>query len=147
MDALWLWLIESEDIFNGPMPVGMDRKHNHHNQKEGKMINRRIGLLVLMVVVVFLAGVISLYAGETDKININTASAEELTRLKGIGPSHAAKIVAYREENGPFKTPEDVIKVPGIGQKTFDSNAEFILVEKPDENWLIIQAYELLSWP
>ena len=98
------------------------------------MINRKIGLLVLMVVVVFLAGVISLYAGETEKININTASAEELTRLKGIGPSHAAKIVAYREENGPFKTPEDVIKVPGIGQKTFDNNAELILVEKVDEN-------------
>jgi competence protein ComEA len=116
------------------MPAGMDRKHNHHNQKEGKMVNRRIGLLVLMMVVVFLAGVISLYAGETDKININTASAEELTRLKGIGPSHAAKIVAYREENGPFKTPEDVIKVPGIGQKTFDNNAELILVEKPDQN-------------
>ena len=95
------------------------------------MVNRRIGKLVLLVIFVTLAGVISVYAGEVAKININTASAEELTQLKGIGPSHAAKIVAYREKNGPFKLPEDVMQVPGIGQKTFENNKDMILVEKP----------------
>ena len=98
------------------------------------MVNRKIGMVVVLVVFVILAGVISLYAGETGKININTASAEELTQLKGIGPSHAAKIVAYREQNGPFKAPEEVIKVPGIGQKTFDNNKELILIEVPEQN-------------
>jgi competence protein ComEA len=67
-------------------------------------------------------------------ININTASAEELTQLKGIGPSHAAKIVAYRKQNGPFKAAEEVIKVPGIGQKTFENNKELILIEVADQD-------------
>lgn len=98
------------------------------------MVNRRIGKLVLLVIFVTLAGVISVYAGEVAKININTASAEELTQLKGIGPSHAAKIVEYREKNGPFKLPEDVMQVPGIGQKTFENNKGMILVEKPKKN-------------
>ncbi len=98
------------------------------------MVNRRIGKLVLLVIFVTLAGVISVYAGEVAKININTASAEELTQLKGIGPSHAAKIVEYREKNGPFKLPEDVMQVPGIGQKTFENNKDIILVEKPKKN-------------
>jgi competence protein ComEA len=98
------------------------------------MVNRRIGILVILVIFTILAGVISLYAGETAKININTATAEELTQLKGIGPSHAAKIVEYREKNGPFKLPEDVVQVPGIGQKTFENNKDLILVEKPEQN-------------
>ena len=98
------------------------------------MVNRKIGMVVVLVVFVILAGVISLYAGEADKININTASAEELTQLKGIGPGHAAKIVAYREQNGPFKAPEEVIKVPGIGRKTFDNNKEQILIEIPNQD-------------
>jgi competence protein ComEA len=108
--------------------------NNHPNQKEEKMMKRKLGISVVLVGVVLLAGVVSLSAGETAKININTASVEELTQLKGIGPSHAAKIVAYREKNGPFKLPEDVIQVPGIGQKTFDNNKELILVEKPKQN-------------
>ena len=98
------------------------------------MIHRRLGILALLVIFVILAGVISLYAGEVAKININTASAQELTQLKGIGPSHAAKIVEYRKKNGPFKLPEDVVKVPGIGQKTFESNKDLILVKNPKQN-------------
>ena len=53
---------------------------------------------------------------EGEKININTAPAEELERLPGIGESRAAAIVAYREEHGPFTYVEDLIQVPGIGE-------------------------------
>ncbi len=98
------------------------------------MIHRRLGILALLVIFVILAGVISLYAGEVAKININTASAQELTQLKGIVPSHAEKIVEYRKKNGPFKLPEDVVKVPGIGQKTFENNKDLILVKNPKQN-------------
>ena len=90
-----------------------------------------------MIVPVFLIGIVGLIialtvnAAEVQKININTASAEELAQLKGIGPSHAAKIVAYREKNGSFKMPEDLVQVSGIGQKTFEANQEFIIVEEP----------------
>jgi competence protein ComEA len=51
--------------------------------------------------------------------------------LKGIGPGHAARIVEYREKNGPFKKPEDLIQVPGVGQKTFENNKDSIRVRDP----------------
>lgn len=93
------------------------------------MFNRKMIVAVLLVVFVGLISMLNANAAEVQKININTASAEELAQLKGIGPSHAAKIVAYREKNGPFKMPEDLMQVSGIGQKTFDTNQELIIVE------------------
>ena len=54
------------------------------------------------------------------QININTASAEELDELPGIGPVKAAAIISWREENGPFRYPEDLIRVSGIGEKTLE---------------------------
>jgi competence protein ComEA len=95
------------------------------------MFNRKMIVAVLLVVFVGLISILNANAAEVQKININTASAEELAELKGIGPSHAAKIVAYREKNGPFKMPEDLMQVSGIGQKTFDTNQELIIVEAP----------------
>ena len=68
-------------------------------------------------------------AAEATKININTASAEELMQLQGIGSSHAASIIAYREKNGPFETPQDLTQVPRIGQKTFEKNKDRIRVK------------------
>ena len=52
------------------------------------------------------------------KININTASSEQLQTLSGIGPSMAARIIQYREENGKFATIDDLTNVSGIGEKT-----------------------------
>lgn len=52
-------------------------------------------------------------------VNINTASAEELQQLPGIGPVKAAAIVEYRETNGDFVSLEELIAVKGIGEKTF----------------------------
>ena len=61
--------------------------------------------------------------GYTDKIsgkiNINTADAEELDRLKGIGEKTAEAIIEYREET-PFKSIEDIMNVKGIGEKKFE---------------------------
>ena len=93
------------------------------------MLNRKMVILVLAVVLVVWIGVMSGYAADEKQININTASAEELTQLKGIGSSHAASIIAYREKNGPFKNPEDLIKVPRIGQKTFEKNKDLIIIK------------------
>jgi len=59
-------------------------------------------------------------AEEEDKINLNTASAEELTSLPGIGEVLAARIVAYREEHGPFQTLDDIMQVSGIGNKVVE---------------------------
>lgn len=62
------------------------------------------------------------------KININTAAAEELVSLSGIGEGRAADIIAYREENGAFSRIEDIMKVSGIGEKTFEEIKEQITV-------------------
>lgn len=56
----------------------------------------------------------------TERININTASLLELTRLPGIGRSIAERIVAYREEKGSFKRIEEIMKVRGIGPARFE---------------------------
>ena len=93
------------------------------------MLNRKMVMSVLIVILVGWAGVINGDAAEVEKININTASAEELMQLKGIGSSHAASIIAFREKNGPFNTPEDLIKVPRIGQKTFEKNKDLIIIK------------------
>lgn len=53
-------------------------------------------------------------------VDINTATAQELTTIKGIGAKTAEKIVAYREANGPFKSVDDLTKVSGIKEKRLD---------------------------
>lgn len=54
------------------------------------------------------------------KVNINTATADELATLNGIGKSKAEAIVAYRTANGNFATVEDLTKVKGIGEKIIE---------------------------
>ena len=61
-------------------------------------------------------------------ININTAGQAELMELPGIGESIANKIIAYREENGKFKTIEDIKNVPGIGDSKFANIKDMIKV-------------------
>ena len=61
-------------------------------------------------------------------VDINTATEGELAELEGIGPAKAKAIVAYRKANGPFKQAEDLMKVSGIGAKTFQSNKDRISV-------------------
>lgn len=60
------------------------------------------------------------------KININTATEEDFTKLPGIGPSKARAIIEYREQHGKFKTIEDLKNVSGIGEKTFEKLKEAI---------------------
>jgi competence protein ComEA len=64
--------------------------------------------------------------GAAGRLNINTATAEELETLPGIGPSLAARIVAHREARGPFSVPEDITQVSGIGPATFEKIRELI---------------------
>jgi len=65
----------------------------------------------------------------SDLININTAASFELEELPGIGPTTAGKIIAYREENGPFLSIEDIINVSGIGPGTYERIKDLITVE------------------
>lgn len=66
---------------------------------------------------------------KSGKININTANSEELQSLKGIGPSTASSIIAYREEYGGFSSIEEIMNVKRIGEKTFAKIKDRISVE------------------
>lgn len=66
---------------------------------------------------------------ENDTVNINTAGIPELTSLNGIGEKKAQLIIDYREESGLFMAPEDLMNVPGIGEKTFESLKPYITID------------------
>lgn len=61
-------------------------------------------------------------------LNLNTASAQQLERLPGIGPARAEEIVAHRDEHGRFEVPGDLRAVPGIGEVTFQRLADEVTV-------------------
>lgn len=61
-------------------------------------------------------------------ININTASLEELTKINGIGEVKAKSIIEYREQNGSFKSIEEIKNIKGIGEKTFEKLKDSITI-------------------
>ena len=67
-------------------------------------------------------------SGESGKVNINTASVSLLQTLPNIGSVLAQRIVDYREENGNFSAPEDLLMVEGIGEKRLDEIRDYITV-------------------
>lgn len=63
-----------------------------------------------------------------EKIDLNAAGEADLDRLPGIGPARAAAVLAWRAENGPFRTADDLLRVPGIGPATLDKLRPFVVV-------------------
>lgn len=61
-------------------------------------------------------------------VEVNTASKQLLTYVSGLGPQLAENIVKYRNENGPFKTRKDLLKVPRMGEKAFEQSAGFLRI-------------------
>ena len=66
---------------------------------------------------------------ESGKLNLNTASADELTALQGIGEKKAQAIVDYREKQGKFTSVDQLAEVSGIGPATLDANRDMIIVK------------------
>ncbi len=67
-------------------------------------------------------------APDESKVNLNTATKEELEAVNGIGPSLAGAILQYRSDNGRFNQMEDLKEVPGIGDKTYEKLKDFFYV-------------------
>lgn len=72
-------------------------------------------LFASLVLALFLAPFGALAA-----VDVNTADAAALEQIKGVGPARAAAIVKYRNENGPFTSVDELVKVPGIGEKSVE---------------------------
>ena len=88
-------------------------------------------MLKKWIVSLLLAFSLSTFAAfAADKININTASADELQLLDGVGPSTANAIVQYRDENGAFDSVEDLVNIKGIGEKKVASLSEQVTVSE-----------------
>lgn len=62
-------------------------------------------------------------------VNVNSATADELSQLSNVGPAKAAAIVSYREEHGPFRSVQELTKVTGIGERTIELNLDRIQLD------------------
>jgi competence protein ComEA len=91
--------------------------------------SRRIMVIALVLLCVALWAHVSVAQEAKVKVNINTATADELTVLKHVGEALSQRIVEYREEHGAFKSPEDIVKVPGVGQRVYEANKDIITVK------------------
>ncbi|MFT8322394.1 MAG: helix-hairpin-helix domain-containing protein [Bacillus sp. (in: firmicutes)] len=76
------------------------------------------------------AGAEGVNGKQDDLIELNKATAADLETLPGIGPAKAETIIQYREENGGFSTKEDLKKISGIGEKTYEKLADLIKVNE-----------------
>jgi len=108
-----LFLAAAAGYYLGAPAVRTERKATQERMLEGNDGEERLALELL----------------PDERININTASAEELKRLPGIGEALAAAIVDYREEQGPFASEEDLLKVPGIGEGRLAAIRDHIRLE------------------
>ena len=83
--------------------------------------------LLALFALVFTAALPALAADGA--VNINSAGIEELSLLPRVGATVAQRIVDFREENGEFKSTEDLLLVKGIGEKTFELMAPYVTIK------------------
>lgn len=92
-----------------------------------KLSGRMTGVTILALLL--MAAWAGTASGAQGKVNINSAGAEQLVLLPRVGSVVAQRIIDFRDENGRFKSPEDLMLVKGIGEKTFEQLEPYISVE------------------
>jgi competence protein ComEA len=88
-----------------------------------------MAVLTIVTVALMMSWVVPALAADLQKVNLNTATLEELMTLDGIGQKVAERILDFREKNGPFQKPEDLMMVKGVGEKIFDANKTKIVIQ------------------
>ncbi|WP_432462869.1 ComEA family DNA-binding protein [Agarivorans sp. QJM3NY_33] len=87
-------------------------------------------LIQRLILIFCLASMNYVYAQETNQVlNLNTANSEQLVTLKGVGKSKSLAIIEYRQTHGNFKNIEQIVLVPGIGEKIYLDNKDKLYVE------------------
>jgi competence protein ComEA len=98
------------------------------------LVRRMIATALALAMATLLAAGPALAAGQTaptEKVNINTATVEQLTALPGVGPTLAARIVEHREKAGQFGSAQELMNVKGIGEKSFQKIEPYVTVKAP----------------
>jgi competence protein ComEA len=96
------------------------------------IVRRMIATSLAVAMAVLLAAGPALAAAKTaptEKVNLNTATVEQLTTLPGVGPTLAARIVEYREKVGQFGSAQELMNVKGVGEKNFQKIEQWLTVE------------------
>ena len=85
--------------------------------------------LVMVLALASMTAVAMADAGDSPGVvNVNTASSEQLQLLPRIGPALAERIIAFRETNGPFKSPDEMVAVKGIGERSLETLRPYLAV-------------------
>lgn len=95
--------------------------------------SRRAGrhrALAILITLIVAAAAGTALAAPDEPVNVNTATAEQLTEIPGIGTSLASRIVEFREQNGPFERVDDLLKVRGIGERSLEKLRPYVTVGK-----------------
>jgi competence ComEA-like helix-hairpin-helix protein len=92
------------------------------------MIENSKKTIAAVLVAVALAVVPDIAAAAEGRVNINSANADQLSLLPRVGAVVSQRIIDFREQNGEFKSPEDLMLVEGIGEKTFELMEEYVTV-------------------
>lgn len=88
-----------------------------------------MGLVKKLFLIMLIA--LPCYLSAADKININTASKEVLmSEIKGVGEKRADAIISYREQNGPFKSVDELAEVSGVGESIVEKNRDLLTVKE-----------------
>ncbi len=95
---------------------------------QSRIQRRRVVVWWLMMTFAFLVGLPSSAQAEEEKIDLNSATMNELMRLPGIGPKRAEEIVRYRLMRNGFKRPADLMRIKGIGRRTYFKLKPFVRV-------------------
>jgi competence protein ComEA len=117
--------------FGRLLAINNVRNRNTRRKKDMKVSK---ALLVFLILVLPFASFLSAQSADQKEngksvVNINTAGQADLERLPGIGPSLAKKILEFRQKNGSFKSPADLMAVQGIGEKKFEQLKALITVK------------------